>query len=33
MISICFMIVLSLDVTEISLILGKDTFYHVAMHI
>ena len=33
MISICFMIFLSIDVTEIILILSKDAFYYVAMHI
>ena len=33
MISVCFMIFLSIDVTEIILLLGKDTFYYGAMHI
>ena len=34
MISVCFMIVLSIDVFKIvTFLLSKDTFYHVAMHI
>ncbi len=33
MVSVCFMIFLSIGVTEIILLLGKDTFYHGAMHI
>ena len=33
MVTVCFMIVLCLGVNEIILLLGKDTFYHGAMHI
>ncbi len=33
MVSVCFMIFLYLGITEIILLLGKDTFYYGAMHI
>ena len=33
MVSVCFMIFLSIGVTEIILLLGKDTLYYGAMHI